>query len=220
MKYIIIIMFTLSNAFAGEMEEFVRKYKIKLIPENMNPQLVRSFSQEIRLFPAPLMKEMLAKGAKITLIEGWGVTEDPTFGGSTTFDGRSWQEVPGAGGNPSARMPTRIVVNRLGYEGSANLFLHEHAHALNSLYRSQGLTKSKKWKDLIGRNPEARRILYDTCGSYCLSNDDETFAELFAIYHAGGRRMMERRSPEMAEFFRTLTSVRAFTRQGFFSRIP
>ncbi len=212
MKLLIIMTLFLSQAFAGELEEFVQRYKIKLIPENMSPQLVWEFSQEIRLFPAPLMNEMLAKGAKITLIEGRGVTADPTFRGSTTFDGRSWHDVPGAGGNPSARQPTRIVVNRLDYNGSANLFLHEHAHALNSLYRSQGLTKSQKWKDLIGRNPEARQLLYETCGAYCESNDDETFAELFAIYHAGGRRMMERRSPEMAEFFRTFVSVRAFTR--------
>jgi hypothetical protein len=159
------------------------------------------------------MEEMLSRGAQITLIEGHGVTEDPTFRGSSTFDGRSWADVPGAGGNPSHRQPTRIVVNRLDYNGSASLFLHEHAHALNSLYRSQGLTNSRKWKELIGRNPEARRLLYETCGSYCQTNDDETFAELFAIYHAGGRYAMERRSPEMAEFFRTLHSVREFTRR-------
>lgn len=215
MKTLFITLIFLSNAFAGAggMEDFIRKYKIKLIPENMHPDLVWEFSQEIRLFPEPLMEEMLSKGAKITLIEGRGVTEDPTFRGSTTFDGRSWHDVPGSGGNPAHRIPTRIVVNRLNYNGSANLFLHEHAHALNSLYRSQGLTNSRAWKELIARNPEARAFLYETCGSYCQTNDDETFAELFAIYHAGGRRQMEMRAPEMAEFFRTLRSVKEFTRR-------
>ena len=212
MKLIIIMSLFLSQAFAGGTEDFLRKYKIKLIPENMNPELVRTFGREIRLFPAPLMEEMLSQGAQITLIEGWGVTEDPTFLDSTTFDGRSWSDVPGSGGYPPARRPTRIVVNRLDYRGSANLFLHEHAHALNSLYRFQGLTKSRAWKALIARNPEAKQFLLGKCGAYCLSNDDETFAELFAIYHSGGRRMLETASPEMAEFFRTLNSVKNFTR--------
>ena len=212
MKLILLMTLFLSHAFAGGQEDFLRKYKIKLIPENMHPELVWMFSQELRLFPQPLMEEMLSRGAQITLIEGRGVTEDPTFRGSSTPDGRSWSEVPGAGGNPSRRMPTRIVANRLDYNGSANLFLHEHAHALNSLYRTKGLTNSRAWKELISRNPEAKQILMESCGSYCLQNDDETFAELFAIYHAGGRRMMESRSPEMAEFFRTLRSVKNFSR--------
>ncbi len=158
------------------------------------------------------MQEMLSRGATITLIEGFGVTEDPTFRGTSTFDGRPWSEVPGSGGNPSARQPTRIVVNRLDDRGSVNLFLHEHAHALNSLYRTKGLTNSRAWKQLIARNPGAKDLLHEVCGSYCLTNDDETFAELFAIYHSGGSQMMERRSPEMAEFFRNLRSVREFTR--------
>jgi hypothetical protein len=60
MKLFILMSLFLSQAFAGGMEDFIRKYKIKLIPENMNTELIRNFSREIKLFPALLMEEMLS----------------------------------------------------------------------------------------------------------------------------------------------------------------
>lgn len=195
----------------GSMEDFIRHYRIKLIPENMNPRLVMEFSRHLELFPRSLMDEMLQKGAKITLIDGYGVTEDPSFRGSHTHDGRSWSTVPGSGGNPAHGVPTRIVVNRLDYNGSSNLFLHEHGHALNSLYSTKGITNSRAWKDLLARNPGAMEVLDRTCGPYCTTNDDEAFAELFALYYGGQRRMIENYAPGMADFFRNFHSVREFT---------
>ncbi len=197
----------------GTMEDFLRQNKIKLIPENMHPGLVREFSRHLQLFPRPLLEEMLRKGAKITLIDGYGVTDDPSFRGDHTHDGRSWTTVPGAGGNPSHGVPTRIVVNRLDYNGSANLFLHEHAHALNSLYNTQGITNSRAWKNLIRQNPGAMEVLDRTCGTYCTGNADEAFAELFALYYGGRRELIENYAPDMADFFRSFHSVREFTNQ-------
>ncbi len=209
--FAVIFLVNLAQAQSGaprEMIEFLRENKVKLIPENVDPGLVWDFKQELRKFPQDLLQEMIAKGSTITLIEGRGVTDDPSFRATRTFDGRSWDNVPGAGGNPSQRQPTRIVVNRLHERGSVNLFLHEHAHALNSLYRSQGITRTRAWQEAFSRNPGAREVLLHFCGEYCLANDDESFAELFAIYYGGGRSVLERKSPGMAEFFRNLRKVR------------
>lgn len=161
---------------------------------------------------------MVRRGGKVHLIEGFGVSEDPTWTNqNSTKDGRGWNSVPGAGGAPYARMPTRIVVNRL-YEGhgSTNLVLHEHAHSLDSTYTSHGVSSSQLWKNLMRENPEVNNFLDRKCGDYCNTDERERFAELFAIYHdcGGGKAAMVREIPRIAEFFRTFKSVKELNRNA------
>lgn len=157
------------------------------------------------------MQEMLSRKAKIHLIEGEGVTDDPTWGLSrSTFDGRSWKEVPGAGGNPSSGRPTRIVVNRLHEgHGSVNLFLHEHAHALDSTYKTDGASNSKSWKAIL-KLPHVREYLKTICKKdYCLV-PREAFAETFArFYHSEELRgeLLEK-APELYILFETLKEIK------------
>lgn len=210
MKSLITLLFLISfGAEAQRGQDFLRRYQIKLLPENMHPGYVQEFRYHLELFPEHLLQEMLRQGTKITLIEGRGVADDPTFhGGQRTFDGRRWAEVPGSGGSPRHHQPTRIVINRFEDTTSANLFLHEHAHTLNHLYRNNGVSQSRAWKDALEASPGHEEFLRRACGSYCFSNDDEMFAELFAIYFSGNRRVLERVAPGVAEFFRNLRSIR------------
>lgn len=136
----------------------------------------------------------------------------------TTEGTRDWSTVPGSGGvfsDPTLILPTRIVINKMypGADGQAahgatNLVLHEHGHALDSLYGHHSISGSQKWKDVLN-DPQSRQFLPKFFSSY-ENAEEEGFAELFSYYHSceASRRQLETHAPKIAEFFRTFTSVK------------
>ena len=207
----ILILFLISFSVFAQ-EDFFKSHNIILKSENIPQEYLDDFVIQFNKFPQSLMQEMLSRKAKIHLIEGVGVTDDPTWGLSrSTFDGRSWKEVPGAGGNPSSGRPTRIVVNRLHEgHGSVNLFLHEHAHALDSTFKTDGASNSKTWKVLL-KLPHVREYLKTICKKdYCLV-PREAFAETFARFHESEELKIEviEKAPEIAALFQELTSIKS-----------
>lgn len=108
--------------------------------------------------------------------------------------------------------PTIIVANKLGadHHGSVNLVLHEHAHSLDSLYADQGISTSPEWQALHG-DEEIRDYMRIVCKGngaiYCLNNSNESFAELFAYYHAcqESKSHLEKNAARLASYFRSLT---------------
>lgn len=192
--------------------------------------LLEDFLFEFKKFPVDLKNEMIEAGIKIHLIQGLGVAQDPTWfidpqtldaefdEREKTFDGRSWQTVPGSSGTglSYAKVPTRIVVNRL-YDrsqthghGSINLFLHEHAHSLDSLTSLRGISQSETWQQLLRETPRTSQFLLAVCGQYCVDHSEEAFAELFAYYYgcSASRNHMTKILPEFADYFKNLRSVK------------
>ncbi len=212
----------MANVHASVSTSYLTGQKINLLSE-IDDHYLEEFLQEYNKFPASLRNEIIRNGGSITLIQGSGVTNDPSWRGSrSTNDGRSWDEVPGSGGAPYARMPTRIVVNMLNQNhGSSNLFLHEHAHSLDSTYSASGVSSSRTWKTLMEGNPEVADFLSE-CGGYCNNDERERFAELFSLYHDSGssRSEMESAIPNIAAFFANLTSVRNLPRPQAASQQP
>jgi hypothetical protein len=149
-------------------------------------------------------------------MEGSGVTVDPTWVPSDlkTFDGRPWSEVPGGGGSTAReylKTPTRVVINHLyDHHGSADMFIHEHAHSLDSIRDLHGISNSRVWSDLLASEPNSYDFLTTICGAYCTDNVEEGFAEYFANYHGcqETRAQMEREVPRIAEFFFRFRSTR------------
>jgi hypothetical protein len=187
----------------------------------MTPGLVRRdveyFLYEYDKYPRSLRNEMTAAGGKIHLLQGEGVTVDPSWGNSIfTKDGRDWSRVPGSGGfiysYPSH--PTRLVVNHLyDRHGSVNLILHEHSHTMDHIYSERNISGSKAWRNIL-QNEENENVIRSLCGYYCLTDERESFAELFAYYHAceTTKRHLEEVLPPVADFMRNLTSVKSFMR--------
>jgi hypothetical protein len=167
------------------------------------------FARELSKFPQPIRARMIRGNARIHVLQGRGVANDPTWdGGDNTFDGRPWAEVPGSGGSPyssTARRyhPTRLVANRL-YEGhgSINLVLHEHGHSLDSLRSRFWISHATPWKRLLEANPGFVDLLRGACGSYCTDNLQEGFAEGFAIYHScdDNKRLVTTEFPAVAAY--------------------
>lgn len=191
--------------------------EIVLQSPNLNRRNVEYFLYEYEKYPRNLRQEMARAGGKINLLQGEGVTVDPTWGGSIfTKDGRDWSRVPGAGGfiysYPSH--PTRVVINHIyDRHGSVNLILHEHSHTMDHLYSERNISGSKAWRDLL-QDEENQNVIRNLCGYYCLTDERESFAELFAYYHACDttRQHLEEVLPPVAEFMRKLTSVKSFVR--------
>lgn len=144
----------------------------------------------------------------------------------TTFDGRSRSTTDGGGGvfsNANFIIPTRIVINRLyGWEevtatgqrqqfnqGTSNLFLHEHAHALDGLNGPQSISTSSSWRSAIS-SASSRAFMQQILGRYELDNPGEGFSELFAYYHSCGAAQEQLRNyaPEIHRFFQNLSSAR------------
>ena len=135
---------------------------------------------------------------------------------------------------PDINKPARIVVNRIYNEvdeemtakmksfnnqtyykntsGSVSVILHEHAHTLDNLYAYKGVSASQEWIDLT-HTAEAREYMSVVCKDkgYCLNNDNEAFAELFAYYHAcqKSNSHMERNAPALAAFFHGLREIKS-----------
>lgn len=214
MKLVLFLLFFSTSVFA--LDEATLKYlernNIILKTDGIIDEDVMDFLSEYQKFPLHLREEMISRRAKIHLIHGHGVTDDPSWGMSKkTFDGRDWSTVPGAGGSPKWGRPTRIVVNRM-YEGhgSENLFLHEHAHALDSTYKTDGVSSSREWRSVLKNSPNAESYLSRICrDNYCLV-EREGFAELFTRYFNSEetRLEIEQELPLIAEFFRNLKSIK------------
>lgn len=241
----------------------LRSNRITLVNQ-VSVNYLEEFLFEFNKFPKPLMREMISQRADIHLIQGQGVTEDPSWDPIhvKTFDNRPWSEVPGSGGFPFKKsldekykkdmirycravptdskcvatdftkfdangVPTRVVVNQLyrdraphglsslvrgGNHGSINLFLHEHGHSLDNIYRDGTISKLTQWKELLDSDSNSHRFMMGICGTYCTQNLNEAFAELFAYYHScdASRHQMEQEVPKIAEFFRELTSVKNY----------
>lgn len=179
----------------------------------VQPANVDVFLQHYNKFPAPLRSEMVQRGARISIMEGEGVKTDPSFTFAQTWDGRDWSKVPGSGGEVSQHhnIPTRIVVNSLYHNhGSTDLLLHEHAHTLDSLYGRHGVSESPAWSNIMAADPSHLGLASLLCGTYCSDHPEEAFAELFAYYFAcdATKQHMEEKAPQLADFFKNLTSVR------------
>ncbi len=191
----------------------------KIVPKTeLTLNFVEQFKNEFEKFPVNLRQELIEAGNKIHIMEGSGVTVDPTWNSAhqTTFDGRPWSEVPGGGGSTAwgyLKSPTRIVINHLyDHHGSADMFLHKHGHSLDSIRKLHGLSSSDIWSKLLSSESGSTKFLSDICGSYCTSNIEEGFAELFANYHGceESREQMEREVPIIAEFFSKFISTKKF----------
>lgn len=193
--------------------------EIILQSPNLSKRNVEYFLYEYEKYPRHLRQEMANAGGKISLLQGEGVTVDPNWGSYiSTKDGRDWSMVPGSGGFIYSRpsQPTRVVINHIyDRHGSVNLILHEHSHTMDHLYSERNISGSKAWRDIL-QNEENERVIKNLCGYYCLTDERESFAELFAYYHACDttRQHLEEVLPPVAEFMRKLTSVRSFVRSA------
>lgn len=142
----------------------------------------------------------------------------------TTEGGRQWDMVSGAGGvfnNPNAISPTRIVLNRMYFsahreadgsishnrmQGASNLFLHEHAHALDNIYGAHTISRSRDWQRVMS-DPKVAAYLPKIFSDYEGHHAEEGFAEAFSYYHSceASRRQMETEAPALAEYLRTFS---------------
>lgn len=203
-----------SSLTRSELQERMGRELVIKTP-GMNPLFLEQFLFEYEKFPLSLRNEMSREGGTIHLIQGKGVMDDVTWPSDIyTKDGREWDKVPGAGGSIYSypKNPTRIVVNNLYHRhGSVNLVLHEHAHTLDHLYSEKDISMSKTWTKLI-QDEQNQNVMRGICGYYCLTDVRESFAELFAYYHAceETKQHMEQVLPSIAEFMAGLTNVKAF----------
>lgn len=203
----------------AEYQSFFTQNKI-VAKTNLSVGFVEQFRNEFAKFPASLHSEMMRAGNKIHIMEGNGVTVDPTWSPTheKTFDGRPWSEVPGGGGSTARgyqKSPTRIVINNFySHHGSSNLFLHEHGHSLDSINSLHGISNSQVWSDLMTSETGVQAFLTDICGTYCTENVEEGFAELFANFHAcpESRTQLENELPKVADFFTRFTSTKKLDR--------
>ncbi|MES2528132.1 MAG: hypothetical protein V4598_13645 [Bdellovibrionota bacterium] len=187
---------------------------------DVSVNFVEQFKNEFIKFPTSLHAELMKAGNKIHIMEGSGVTVDPTWSPTNekTFDGRPWSEVPGGGGSTARgyrKSPTRIVINHFySHHGSANLFLHEHGHSLDSINNLHGISNSRVWADLLVAEPGTEKFLSEICGKYCTENIEEGFAELFANFHAcpESRTQLETELPKVADFFTRFTTTKNLDR--------
>ncbi len=219
-----LLCFTLSSVdlwAVPSQSDYLESQGIILQTPGITQSEIATFLREFQKFPRALHHEIISNRGRVHLIKGRGVTADPTWvttpTNRTTTYGTSWSTTAGSGGAPYARVPTRIVVNMLrrGHDthGATNLFLHEHAHSLDSVYKDRGVSKSRIWARLMLENPSIAGYLR-VCGSYCNNNERERFAELFSLYHHSelSREEMEMVAPAVAEFFKNLSSVRNISR--------
>lgn len=151
----------------------------------------------------------------------------------TTEGGRNWTYVSGAGGSfqdLAFIKPTRIVINHLYRskfqlpdgtveerdQGATNLFLHEHAHALDNMYGPHTISSSPEWKAVLS-NPAVKTFTKKIFSSYEDSYEEEGFAEAFSYFHSceASRKQMEEHAPALADFFKRLTSVKNLRPDAF-----
>lgn len=197
-----------------ELMPILRSNRIEILEGSpITPLNVEKFLVEYNKMPGHFRNELLSNKARIRIMEGTGVGMDPSLKDKVTVEGtRLWINVPGGGGQPRANVPMRIAINHLHdhSHGASNLFLHEHAHTLDSLYGTHSLSSSPVFQNLIHNAPRSREFLQRLCSNeYCTPDKPvEAFAELFSYYHACERTRshMEQAVPEIAEFFSKFNS--------------
>lgn len=209
------------------LEALMSANNIRVVAGTAETRDLQNLMEDFSRFPASLREEMKSRGARINLIVGRGVSEDPSWAEERarapenrkqdwdrTHDGRLFSEIPGTGGsagNPGT--PTRIVINRL-YEGhgSSSLFLHEYAHTLDRLYPETPISRSAVWREALSRDTNGRRFLSQVCSNYCLDEQhpEEAFAELFAYYNAcpETRTQLQNYMPNISWLFENMTTAR------------
>lgn len=114
--------------------------------------------------------------------------------------GKTWEDVPGAGGNPS--------VARIGYSepsewhGTINLELHEIAHAIDG-YVFDNISNTQRFNAI--HKTEQTHFLPE--GYF--ANPSEYFAEAFGYYYLGGERKsrLKQLAPETHKFIENLPLV-------------
>lgn len=205
-----------------ELERILRENNVKITTAPISDvNLVWDFVAQMELFPESLRRELASAGAKIHIFEDneqySGVTADPSWRSKSLVeakDGRRWASIPGSGGfvpNGYAAVPTRIVLNKLHKgHGATHLFLHEHAHTLNTRFGANKPLHSSSEFKALKQNPNWREFMKNLCvKDYCANDDEEAFAELFAYYHGcdASRQHLEKHLPEVAEYFRNLTTL-------------
>ena len=197
-----------------ELSPILQSNRIEILSGNtVTPLNVEKFLIEYEKMPDHFKNELLSNRASIRIMEGTGVGIDPSLRETRTTEGtREWINVPGGGGFPKSRVPMRIAINHLhdSTHGASNLFLHEHAHTLDSLYGNHTLSSSPLFLNLINNAPRSHEFLRKLCSNnYCTPDKPiEAFAELFSYYHGcdATRNHMEQSVPEIAEFFRNFNS--------------
>ncbi len=178
----------------------------------INERNLVPFALELVKFPSSLRSEVVARGGQIQLLEGSGVSEDPTWRQElrNTLDGRSWSLVPGAGGFPYLHLPMRIVVNRIyDNNGSINMVLHEYAHTLDSTVRHRAISTSVNWSRIWVQNQNFILAMRHHCGAYCTDIPEEGFAETLALFYSckTNQDYISRQFPQIAAFILQLERV-------------
>ncbi len=195
---------------AEEILTWLAGYGAVPVGPGLSQAYLAQFAAEFERIPEVFRKAAHAAGGDVHLLQGMGVSEDPSWptGVLSTFDGRTWATVPGAGGSPyltaeGTDTPTRFVINRL-YEGhgSVNLVLHEFAHSLDAIRRHDGFSGQAAWQQLTFQDSAFRGAMSALCASYCSDHSEESFAESFAVYYAcpSTQQWLERRSPQAADW--------------------
>jgi|GEM_PF-6357910 len=100
-------------------------------------------------------------------------------------EGRTWSEVPGAGA--TGRHGTIIAGNSLHRgHGSVDLILHEVGHTVDRYFKdrdgSMDFSNTRLFSEVNGTTPFEN--LYGPSAGYQSSNEEENFAEMFALYFA------------------------------------
>lgn len=202
-----------SFALSEDTEQFLRENNIKLFGSEITEEHIADFRESYDKLPPHLTKELVNRGRELRLIYG-KLTNDPSFRSQTTIDGRETGNVLGIGGSAYWKRPTRIVVDRLhdrsqNGHGSVDLYLHEEAHTIDSTYGQSLISKTKKWVT-IHKIPSVRAYLKKYLNDAYVNSAEESFAELFARFHAGPepRDELYAQVPEVAEYFENFRSIR------------
>lgn len=159
-----------------------------------------------------IIEKLIGAGVKIKLINGI-ITDEPEYtylvgvtprGWEGT--GKTWDDIPGAGGNPTVVRIGYSSPSSLHGHGAINLELHETAHAVDwyiennsALGRiSKTLTFISLWKK------EVKSVFGDDY--YFNDYSEEYFAETFAMYYLnqGTKNDLKEKAPLTYEFLQEL----------------
>lgn len=155
-------------------------------PKPVTPEHVAGVTASVAKMPSQALEAIKAAGGGVELVADSGITAHPDGAadrGKTPRgwegSGRTWDNVPGAFDTETGK--TIIVANRVGEgHGSANLVLHEHAHAYDN---SSVATTARRVSD--GKDWQAVHGAMSWPTAYQQNYSEESFAESFAAYYHG-----------------------------------